>query len=142
MSFETFTASLFCANEAEFLSVAADIPGDDWARESFLVELPEKWRLSFALFENGVMLGYAIMSRPELARVHLHHFMLRAGYRGAGRGSRMINECMRRAVLAKAQILSLKVAAESHDVQRFYARHGFLETGREGEYLRLERALP
>lgn len=142
MSFETFTATLFCAKETEFLSIAADIPGDYWTREHFLADLPEKWCLSFALLEGGVAIGYAIMSRPESNRVHLHHFMLHAVYRGGGRGGRMIGECMRRSVGVGAQIMSLKVAANSPAAQRFYLRHGFTEKRQEGAYLRLERSLP
>jgi len=141
MPFETFTADLFRARETEFLSIAADIPSDYWAREHFLAELPEKWRLSFALLEEDMAVGYAIMSRPEQNCVHLHHFMLRASHRGGGRGGLMIDECLHRAIVAGAQYLSLKIAANSLRAQRFYVRHGFVEARREENYLRLERPL-
>ena len=142
MLFETFTAALYCAKEAEFLSVTADLPGDQWVREHFLAELPEKWALSFALLDGGAAVGYAVQSRPEMDRVHLHRFMVRADHRGSGRGGGMIGECIRRAAAAGTQTLSLKVAADSGAAQRFYLCHGFSEKGREGEYLRLERSLP
>ena len=68
--------------------------------------------------------------------------MVHADYRSGGCGSEMIGECVRRSAAADAQILSLKVAADSEAAQRFYLRHGFKEIGREGAYLHLEYALP
>ncbi len=142
VTFEPFSAALFVAKEAEFLSIAADIPGDYWQREHFLAELPGKWTLSFTLFEAGIAIGYAILSRPEISRVHLHHFMVHAEHRGGGHGGEMIGECIRRTRATGAKTLSLKVAADSSAAQRFYLRHGFAEKSRVGEYLRLECALP
>ena len=142
LSFEPFSAERFLAKEVEFLSIAADIPDDYWRREHFLADLPEKWALSFAILDAGSVIGYAILSRPDKARVHLHHFMVHVDRRGGGCGSKMIDECVRRATAASVQTLSLKVAVGSDAAQRFYLRHGFLQTGQEGDYLRLEYALP
>ena len=142
ISIEPFTAELFLAKEAEFLSIAADIPGDYWQRAHFLADLPEKWALSFAVLDRGIAIGYAILSQPETARVHLHHFMVHVDFRDGGRGGLMIDECIHRAAAANAQILSLKVAVDSDAAQRFYLRHGFSETCKEGDYFCLEYALP
>ena len=142
ISIEPFSAEFFLAKEAEFLSITADIPGDYWQRAHFLADLPEKWALSFAVLDKGIAIGYAILSRPEMARVHLHHFMVHVDRRGDGRGSKMIEECVRRATAASAQILSLKVAINSNAAQRFYVRHGFSQVEQEGDYFRLEYALP
>jgi ribosomal protein S18 acetylase RimI-like enzyme len=142
ISFEPFSAEFFLAKEAEFLSIAADIPGDYWQRAHFLADLPEKWELSFAVLSADSVIGYAILSRPEITRVHLHHFMVHVDRRGDGRGSKMIEECVRRAAAASAQILSLKVAINSNAAQRFYVRHGFSQVEQEGDYFRLEYALP
>ena len=84
ISIEPFSAEFFLAKEAEFLSITADIPGDYWQRAHFLADLPEKWALSFAVLDKGIAIGYAILSRPEMARVHLHHFMVHVDFRGDG----------------------------------------------------------
>jgi len=142
ISFEPFSAKLFLSREPEFLSIAADIPGDYWQREHFLADLPDKWALSFAVLDKGVAIAYAILSRPEEMRIHLHHFMVHVDFRSSGCGSKMIGECVRRATAADVQTLSLKVAVNSDAAQRFYLRHGFSQAGQEGEYFRLEHILP
>ena len=142
ISFVPFSAELFLAEEAQFLSIAEDIPGDYWRRAHFLADLPGKWALSFAVLNEGIAIAYAILSRPEVTRIHLHHFMVHADFRSGGCGRKMIGECVRRATAAEVQVLSLKVAIHSEVAQRFYLRYGFLEASQEGEYYRLEYALP
>jgi len=37
------------AHQEEFLDIAADVPGEHWSLQNFLMELPAKWDISFAL---------------------------------------------------------------------------------------------
>ena len=37
------------AYQKEFLAIAADITGEYWSLQNFLMELPAKWDISFAL---------------------------------------------------------------------------------------------
>ena len=127
MQLVPFTESLFDAHEAAFLAIARDVQGEYWAREHFLRDLPEKWQLSFAVMIDDEPVGYAIMSRPEAGRVHLHHLMLRADKRGQGIGQRMLMQCRSHAQAAGARTLSLKVAAGADRARRLYCAHGFRE---------------
>ncbi|MCR9220186.1 MAG: GNAT family N-acetyltransferase [Alphaproteobacteria bacterium] len=136
-SFAPFTPDLFAAHEDAFLAIAADQPHEYWRAEHFLAERPGKWRLSFAAMAQpeAVPIGYAILSQPEPARVHLHHFMLRADRRGHGLGTRMLDECVRRARAAGASDLTLKIDRAAPRARAFYARAGFVEADDGAPYL-------
>ncbi len=118
----------------DLLAVAADVPGEYWEVEHFMLDLPEKWTLSFAAWRAGRIVGYAIVSRPELERVHLHHFMIAAEMRGCGIGSRMADELERRAVAAGCSRVTLKVATSNIWGMRFYERVGYARIHTDGDY--------
>ena len=61
------------AYQKEFLAIATDIPGEYWSLQNFLVDLPAKWNLSFALWQKSLPVGYAILSQKSDNQVHLHH---------------------------------------------------------------------
>jgi len=134
-----FDPESFIRDEAAFLAIAADIPGEYWSRENFLRELPEKWNLSFAVFDAGRPVGYAILSRRTDELVHLHHFMIAPKHRGAGFGTRMITEIAARVAAAGAQRISLKTV--SPPAQRFYRRNGFWRVGEDNGYVVMVRRL-
>lgn len=121
--FVTLSPSL-CRLHMEFLvSLCADQDWDPpWTSDSFLVERPGKWDLSFMLEGKAA----AILSRPEPGRAHLHLLAVLPGERDKGIGSGMMAEMIRR---AGEDRLTLKVPYDSKGARRFYARHGFRMTG-------------
>ena len=48
LTIRTLSADVVRSNLNDLIAVAADVPGEYWTAENFLVELPQKWRLSFA----------------------------------------------------------------------------------------------
>lgn len=136
MDVRTFTLALFELAEAAFLSISADIPGEYWARENFLREMPDKWTLSFAVYD-GPPIAYVILSRPEPHRVHLHRLMVTQDRRSGGLGAQMMAEMVRRA--AGATLITLKTLCPR--AIAFYSRHGFLPAGESNGYLVMERKL-
>jgi ribosomal protein S18 acetylase RimI-like enzyme len=129
------------AHEEEFLRIAEDVEGEYWALEQFLVELPEKWTLSFVAIADDVPVGYAIASRKTIDIVHLHHFMVGLAFRGSGLGSQMMDEVERRARQAGAKTLSLKFRTSDTRVERFYMRLGLKPVGSERNYSYMAKAL-
>jgi ribosomal protein S18 acetylase RimI-like enzyme len=117
-----------------FLAVAADVPGEYWTAEHFLVELAEKWRLSFAAWIGGRPAGYAVLSRKSPERIHLHHFGVAPDHRRTGLGRRMAAEMEARARRSDSRWLTLKVAAANTGAQRFYRRRGFRLVDAGGSY--------
>ncbi len=124
-----------------FVAIAADIPGEYWTKEHFLVERPGKWRLSFAAWDGDTPIAYAVLSQLDAGRVHLHHFMVARAHRARGLGRRMLAEMLARARASGAARLTLKVLSGNERAIAFYRAHGLHPVGQEGEYAVLERAL-
>lgn len=138
-SFRPLDAATFERDAAAFLAIAADVPGEHWASESFLKPLPEKWPLSFAAYDGERPIGYAILSRRGPERVHLHHLMVAPPYRGQGLGARMVEAMAAKAREAGARELSLK--SRGPRAEAFYRRHGFVRIGTENDYAVFVRML-
>lgn len=124
-----------------FQAIAADVPGEYWREEHFLLDLPGKWRLSCAAWQDGTPVGYAIVSRKAPGHAHLHHFMVAAPYRGSGLGTRMLAAIQQRCRAEGVARLTLKTRHANPQSRRFYLRHGFEECGEEGDHLVLGKTL-
>ncbi len=125
----------------DLIAVAADVPGEYWAAENFLAELPGKWRLSFGFWREDRLIGYAILSERGARRIHLHHFMVAKAHRNSGCGKAMLDETIARCRAADAAILSLKSPVENEGAIRFYVRHGFENIALEAGHAILEIVL-
>jgi len=129
------------AHVDRLIAVADDVPGEYWGPSHFLLELPEKWELSFAAWSGVELAGYAILSRPEPDRVHLHHLMVNARYRNGGLGRSMVEEMERRARAAGGSRLTLKVDRGNAGAIRFYERIDYRRVGEERGFLTLEKSV-
>lgn len=137
----TLTPTQIRDNEGAFLAIGSDVPEEYWTVDNFLKELPAKWCLSFAAWDERGPIAYAILSRSGSNQVHLHHLMVSAAYRSTGIGSEIIAEVERRARKIGCTRLILKVAVENVLAHRFYFRHGFLQGEIDGAYLHLFKEL-
>jgi GNAT superfamily N-acetyltransferase len=142
IALRTLDAEQICAHADEFIRIAADQPGEYWTLNHFLLDLPEKWTLSFAAWDDNSPVAYAILSRKDADRVHLHHFMVTPLHRGKGLGACMIREMKHRTVVAGAKSLTLKADATDRCVRAFYRQYGFEERGVERGYILLATLPP
>ena len=122
------------AHQKKFVAIASDVPGEYWSLEEFLLDLPAKWDLSFALWQDAQPIGYAILSQKSAPQVHLHHFMIARENRGQGFGARMVSEMTDRAQSIGANLLTLKVDKLNTAAHLFYSRNGFSYHGEEGSF--------
>lgn len=118
-------------NLQAYLAAHADV--SPWGPEHLLADLPNKWDLSFAVWEEGPI-GYCVLSR-KFGAVHIHQFMVAQEHRGKGIGAKMLSEAVRRGAE------TLKVARENEGATRFYERYGWVKQREEGGYLWLRRDL-
>lgn len=125
----------------DFIAVAKGVPGEYWGKEHFLMDLPEKWHFSMAAWRAGRPIGYAIISQKHGSIAHLHHFMVAPDQRGMGLGETMLRKAITNCIAGGCVAMTLKVAAESEDAQRFYRRNGFEISGEPGPYLLMRRAI-
>ena len=124
-----------------FLAIAGDVAGEYWDEANLLMELPDKWRFSFALWSNNRPVAYAVLSRKSPDLVHLHHLMVSFELRGQGWGGRLVGEMESRARAAGCARLTLKSRAADARARAFYARLGYAEARIEGDYALLGRDL-
>ena len=110
----------------EFLDIASDVPDEYWTLPNFLMDLPKKWVLSFAVWKHGGPIAYAILSQKGKNRAHLHHFIVSVMHRNGGLGAFMLSEMEKRTIEIGCTTLTLKVAIDNVGAQRFYSKHGFL----------------
>ncbi len=126
---------------SDFLEIGADVDGEYWQAEHFLLDLPEKWVLSFAVWSVGQPVAYAVLSRRARHHVHLHHLMVSAPFRNFGVGSLMASEMVARAERVGARVLTLKVAKTNDRACQFYRNLGFSVVGSDGVYALLSKEL-
>ncbi|WP_461208440.1 GNAT family N-acetyltransferase [Desulfocurvus sp. DL9XJH121] len=139
--FETLSVETVEESLQKLLAVAADQSDEYWTRDNFLRDLPGKWDLSFAVFLNSDLVGYAVLSNKDSRTVHLHHFMLRSDCRGEGLGGLMLAEVEARSRRAGAKVLSLKYRADNDRVRAFYERAGFGVVGQNAPYRHMAKIL-
>ena len=141
VAFRTLTATVVGRNLDALIAVAADVPGEYWAAENFLAERPDKWRLSFGVWLDDRLIGYAILSRPGPEHIHLHHFMVAAEERNVGYGTHMVAEMAARCRVAGADRLTLKTPQDNADAIRFYGRFNFAKIRVERGYILMTKTL-
>lgn len=124
-----------------FISIASDVPGEYWAAEHFLHELPRKFELSCYAHAGAAPVGYAIVSEMTPGAAHLHHFMITRDYRGSGLGRHLLNATIERLVAARIDRLTLKVANGNTGARRFYSTNGFSEVAEGSGYVVAARSL-
>ena len=139
--FKTLNPALLRDQERELLFIASDQPDEYWTLNNFLVELPDKWMLSFGVWRLDDLSGYVIASAKTPESIHIHHFMLRADQRGKEIGALMMAEIESRSRMSGASKLTLKVKNSNYAARHFYERAGFVVIGGTGDYLSLRKPL-
>ena len=99
---------------------------EPWGEENFLVELPDKWRLSrwVCSKHSDVPMGYAVISRKSPSNVHLHRFVISETGRGFGAFAiqRILGE-----IKDEAAFFTVFTSRSAHRAQKFYESNGFFK---------------
>ena len=140
--FQTLKQEFIEDNVFEIIKIGRDVPGEYWKKQHFLIDLPEKWKLSFVVIDDGGKpVAYAISSMKTAHQVHLHHFAVDSNCRGKGLGGFMIREVISRAEQSFATVLTLKVSSKNRRGQSFYENHGFVMREYDKDYIVYEKTL-
>jgi len=126
MQIESLTNELAIERASDLVILDSSQGDDYWHEENFVSQLPGKWDLSIlASDEAGKLLGFAIASRPDPRRAHLHRIVIAKAYRGKGHGRQLLEELKRRARKMGLRQLSLKVANDNAYAKRLYSSMNF-----------------
>jgi ribosomal protein S18 acetylase RimI-like enzyme len=100
-----------------------------WDQSSFLLDLPEKWNLSFAIEYKPHIVGYIIGSRAADMRAKVNKIVVDREYRRQGFGKQLMTrfeeECSRYGIYE----VELKALVENRLANDFYAELGYQPLG-------------
>ena len=101
-----------------------------WNEEAFLSDLSSKFETSQLLFYQNQLIGYAIVSKKEIA-FHLHKFVIHPEFKSMGVGQFLIETLLEK---IKFQPLTLKVEIGNLNAIIFYLKKKFIFTEKSGDY--------
>lgn len=106
------------------------IVGEEWIKDNFLAELPEKWQFSFQAYAEDLMAGFLVASRKEHA-VHIHRLAVGNQHQNMGVGNRLMNALINESRGKNIESITLKVLHSNIKAIEFYKRLGFKLRNRE-----------
>jgi GNAT superfamily N-acetyltransferase len=106
------------------INVDATTIGERWGRRQWLLDLPQKWELSWLLLAGHSPLGFLIASRKESV-MHIHRLATAPTDRNRGFGTRLLGVAARHGRAKGCLLITLKVAEGNEGAIRFYQRLGF-----------------
>lgn len=104
-----------------------------WDSQAFTSALPEKFDLSLSLWDEGVLYGYAMVSRKP-SWLHIHRYAVHPERQGKGYG-KIILQALRNA--HPQDTIGLKVAVNNLPAIHFYLSKGFVFTAQSNGYYTL-----
>ncbi|MCX6250380.1 MAG: N-acetyltransferase [Bacteroidetes bacterium] len=107
-----------------FLEQTRGFEYNNWTRENFLSDLPDKWLLSIFAESDRKTAGFSINSHKEDA-LHIHYFFVFKEYRKLFLGNKMLDHCVKIAKENDLSRLTLKCNFENYKAVNFYFRNGF-----------------
>ncbi len=116
--------------------IDADMLGEPWGQAQWLLDLPNKWELSWVLLREARPIGFLIASRKE-SGLHIHRFAIAVNERSKGLGGALIAGAVRRALEHGCVNITLKVHNANARAIAFYTRLGFTPSGRQHDSLEM-----
>ncbi|MBL7849455.1 MAG: GNAT family N-acetyltransferase [Cyclobacteriaceae bacterium] len=137
LSILPMTKEFLRSNIEEFLKVDEVIGRDFWIIDNFLVELPEKWELSFMALNGGLLVGFLIASR-KITSIHIHRLAVRSQWQSKGIGETLIRRLFEETRYAHLPI-TLKVDTHNARAVSFYIRLGFSVVHQDNDRTEMKR---
>ncbi|MGC9310394.1 MAG: GNAT family N-acetyltransferase [Candidatus Aenigmatarchaeota archaeon] len=102
---------------------------DAWNRENFLMELPLKWRLSFAAEADGKIIGYLIGSKFDEKTSRVNKILVDSKHRKMGVGRKLMERYFEACRREGIERLELKALVENAAANRLYVGLGYKKAG-------------
>ena len=136
VSFEHLTKEIARKYVSSFLAIDKSMKGEPWGESHWLMDLPEKWNLSWFIHRDRVLLGYIVASRKGTA-LHVHRLAVVSTEQGRGWGARMVTIAARKGLSRGCTHVTLKVHRSNQQAIEFYRRLGFDVAGQSSENLEM-----
>ncbi len=122
---------------AQILLLDQIIVGEKWVEENFLVELPDKWQLSFQAQAGDLIAGFLIASR-KMRAIHIHRLVVGNRLQNMGVGKRLVNSLIETSKERGMECITLKVLNTNKNAIEFYKKLGFKLKDRENHNIWME----
>ncbi|HSE21519.1 MAG TPA: GNAT family N-acetyltransferase [Pyrinomonadaceae bacterium] len=116
------------------MRVDATTMGDPWGPAQWMLDLPEKWRLSWCLLRANEPIGFVIATKKE-SSLHIHRLAIAEHERDSGLGKQLLGLAARRGQVRGCHSITLKVDKDNKGAIRFYHRLGFRSSESSGNNL-------
>lgn len=124
MKFKILEKCLLEAELPQFMQLVKDWQYCQWNEGNFLRDLPAKWELSFAVYEQEKLIGFCFASRKSDI-YYIHLFFLAPEYRGKSLGKQMIMNALTIAQMRNLSMIELRCPATNVAGLVFYKKNGF-----------------
>lgn len=111
-------------NIALFIDIAREFPNEQWKEEHFLLELPNKFKLSLVAIINGKLVGYIIASQKN-NHAYIHLFIVKKEYQGEKIGTRLQENFEEHCGVYFLSEIKLTVHDSNHKAFLFYKYNGY-----------------
>lgn len=108
----------------DLISEVQSFQYQDWTKENYLKDLPNKWEYSIISLSNREIGGFSINSEKNDV-FYIHFFYIFQKYRNSKLGSKMIEYCIRTAKEQKKRSVSLKCHRDNVGAINFYFKNKF-----------------
>ncbi len=108
-----------------------------WVEDAF--DQAWGWREQWLVVDGERVLGYCSLSQDRQA-LFIRELHLLPEHRGQGAGSQVLEQLVGWAAQRRLPLLRLMVF-KSNPARQLYLRHGFVEMGEDGCFVRMQRAV-
>jgi ribosomal protein S18 acetylase RimI-like enzyme len=96
-----------------------------WQRSNFLLDLPEKWRLSKVAFLKKKLVGFWIASQKKKDYLYIHRVGVQKDVRRLKIGQKMFERILSEGKYLGLKNMALTVSVLNHGAIAFYEKDGF-----------------
>jgi len=111
-------------NIAVFIDILKELSNEQWKEEHFLLELPNKFKLSLVAIINGKPVGYIIASQKN-NYAYIHMFVVKKEYQGKQVGTKLQEVFEKRCTRYGLPKIMLAVHDSNRKAISFYKRNGY-----------------
>ena len=130
MEFVTFSKETLNIYIDIIINDTHDFEYNNWEKEDFFLDLPDKWKFSIALLNENIISGFSINSRKsDIFYIHLFYILKK--FRKFNFGKTLLKECEKKAKENNLQTVQLKCNKNNSEALSFYLKNGYeiIKTG-------------
>lgn len=125
MEFVTLTKEILNTYIDVIIDDTINFEYNNWEKENFFFDLPDKWELSIAILNSNSICGFSINSRKSDI-FYIHFFYILKKFRNAKMGAGLLSECEKKAKETNLNAVQLKCNKNNSGAMNFYLRNGFV----------------